>query len=104
MSEPVCSMPPTCPAAMARAGGIPNSAMLPESGLVRPSTMSSVVVLPAPFGPRMATVSPRGMLRSIESTASSPPYDLDRQDRTTPPSEALPAAMANRLPCHGLAL
>jgi len=47
MGDPVCSMPPMSPALAAREGGIPNSETLPESGLVRPIIMSSVVVLPA---------------------------------------------------------
>src|SRR5260370_1222365 len=60
-------------AATACVGGIPNSETLPESGRVRPSTMSIVVVLPAPFGPRNATVSPGAIIRSIERTARTSP-------------------------------
>ena len=73
MSAPVCSMPPTTPAATASAGDIPKSETWPESGRVRPSTMSIVVVLPAPFGPRSATVSPGAMVRSMARTAWTAP-------------------------------
>jgi len=61
------------PAATACAGDIPNSVTLPESGGVRPSTMSMVVVLPAPLGPSSATVSPGAIARSSERTARTWP-------------------------------
>ena len=92
-SAPVCSMPPTVPAATASAGDFPNSVTVPESGRVRPSTISIVVVLPAPFGPRMATVSPGAMARSTERTARTLPYDLDRRESTIPAPAALVVAM-----------
>ena len=56
--DPVCSMPPTQPARTAAAGGMPKTETVPASGRVRPSIMSMVVDLPAPFGPSSATVSP----------------------------------------------
>ncbi len=37
---------------------IPSTLTSPESGLRRPSTISSVVVLPAPLGPRIPKNSP----------------------------------------------
>ena len=92
--EPVCSIPPTAPAATARAGDMPNSETRPESGRVRPSTMSMVVDLPAPFGPRSATVSPGAIIRSTERTARTVPYDLDRCDSTIAAPGALSIAMA----------
>ena len=73
ISAPVCSIPPTAPAATASDGAIPNSDTVPASGRVRPSTISIVVVLPAPFGPSRATVSPGAMARSTERTARTPP-------------------------------
>jgi hypothetical protein len=42
-------------------------------GRVRPSIMSMVVVLPAPFGPSRATVSPGAMTRSSDRTARTAP-------------------------------
>ena len=100
---PVCSMPPTAPAATAWAGDFPNSVTVPESGRVRPSTISIVVVLPAPFGPRMATVSPGAMARSTERTARTLPYDLDRRESTIPAPAALVVAMTQGSPGAGLA-
>ena len=71
--DPVCSMPPTQPACTALAGGTPKTEMVPWSGRVRPSIMSMVVVLPAPFGPSSATVSPGAMARSSDRTARAAP-------------------------------
>jgi hypothetical protein len=59
-------------------GDIPNSDTVPESGRVSPRTMSIVVVLPAPFGPNRATVSPGAIVRSSDRTARTSPYDLER--------------------------
>jgi hypothetical protein len=77
-------MPPTQPARTAAAGGRPNTDTVPVSGRVRPSIMSIVVVLPAPFGPSNATVSPGAMIRSIDRTARTGPKDLESRDRTIP--------------------
>jgi hypothetical protein len=41
----------------------------PASGLTTPSSMSRVVVFPAPLGPRSATRSPAPTVRSRPSTA-----------------------------------
>ena len=38
--------------------GSPSTATVPASGRRRPSIISSVVVLPAPLGPRMPNASP----------------------------------------------
>src|SRR6185312_3430546 len=46
---------------------------VPESGRVRPSSMSIVVVLPAPFGPRKAMISPGCTSRSMPFTARTLP-------------------------------
>ena len=43
--------------------------------------MRSVVVFPAPFGPTSPKKDPRGMSRSIPSTATFPSNDF-RSDRT----------------------
>src|SRR5437762_11194247 len=43
-----------------------------------PAIMRSVVVFPAPFGPRNPNNSPSGTDRSIESTAVNSPYFLVR--------------------------
>ena len=69
ITPPVCSMPPTAPALIASVGVMPNTDTVPASGGSRPSSMSMVVVLPAPFGPSSATVSPGVIEMSIPRTA-----------------------------------
>src|SRR4051794_26521707 len=62
--------------------------------------MSMVVVLPAPFGPRKATISPGSMVRSRPSTAMTEPKRLVTPRRATagtappgaPPGAALVGA------------
>ena len=58
ISPPDCSIAPTRPFLIAWYGSDPNIAIRPLVGLRRLSSMSSEVDLPAPFGPRKATVSP----------------------------------------------
>ena len=48
----------------------------PPVGRTRPSSIRSVVVLPAPFGPRKPYTSPRAPVRLTPSTASRSPYLL----------------------------
>ena len=43
----------------------------------------TVVVLPAPFGPRKPKTSPRLMFRSMSRTASTPPLNVRRSERTS---------------------
>src|SRR5581483_12015521 len=59
----------TRPCAIARRGAIPYTAASPASGRDRPSVMSMVEVLPAPLGPRNATISPDATVRSTPLTA-----------------------------------
>jgi hypothetical protein len=54
-------------------GCSPSSVTWPESALRRPSTISSVVVFPAPFGPRMPKNSPSATVNETPSTAFSSP-------------------------------
>jgi len=54
--------------------GIPSRVTLPESGLRSPSMISSVVVLPAPLGPRMPKNSPSSTSKDTPSTACVSPY------------------------------
>src|SRR5690606_7278729 len=51
----------------------PRISISPASGTVSPSSISIVVVLPAPFGPRSARQVPRTSRRSRPSTAVSEP-------------------------------
>jgi len=46
--------------------------IVPESGWRKPSSISSVVVFPAPFGPRMARISPSMSSMLTSSTALVP--------------------------------
>ena len=50
--------------------------MVPASGLMKPSHISTVVVLPAPFGPSSASTSARCTSRSRSETAVVDPYRL----------------------------
>ena len=83
-SPPVCMTAATRPRAMACRGAMPNTSTRPAVGWDRPSTMSIVVVLPAPFGPRKATISPGWISRSIPRTAcTSPKVFVTPSSRTT---------------------
>jgi hypothetical protein len=54
-------------------GRMPSTVTSPPSGSRRPSMISSVVVLPAPFGPRIPKNSPRSTSNVTPFTASSLP-------------------------------
>jgi hypothetical protein len=51
----------------------PSTVALPASGSRRPSSISIVVVLPAPFGPSMPKTSPLSTLKLMPSTATRSP-------------------------------
>ena len=73
---PVWSTVPILPCMMALRGASPNTSIVPDVGEVSPSSMSRVVVFPAPLGPRKATISPGLMVTSIPATASTRPSGL----------------------------
>ena len=52
--------------------------MLPESGLISPAMVFSVVDLPAPFAPMRVTISPSSMSNEIPLTALMAPYETAR--------------------------
>src|SRR5690606_30318364 len=59
----------------------------------RPSTHSTVVVLPAPFGPRIPKISPSSTVKDTPSTTGRPPYVLRRSVTSmTDMAVSLPAA------------
>ena len=60
------------------ATSIPAIRTAPAVGLRMPAIIRSVVVLPAPFGPRNPNNSPCGTVRSMESTAVKVPYRFVR--------------------------
>ena len=55
-------------------GDAPSTRTVPASGRRRPSIISSVVVLPAPLGPRMPKNSPSATSKVTPSTARVSPY------------------------------
>src|SRR5262249_58119294 len=57
-------------------GSVPRTVTSPLSRRRYPSRISTVVVLPAPFGPSRAKTSPCRISRSTPSTATVSPYDL----------------------------
>src|SRR5262249_7810254 len=57
-------------------GSVPSTETSPLSRRRYPSRISTVVVLPAPFGPSIANTSPWKISRSTPSTAIVSPYDL----------------------------
>src|SRR6185437_10492380 len=63
-----------------RTGFRPRTRTVPWSGFRYPSQISTVVVLPAPFGPRMPVTVPSAALSVSPSTAVVWPYRL-----TSPP-------------------
>jgi hypothetical protein len=50
----------------------PSTVTLPEVGLAMPQMMLTSVVLPAPFGPSSAKISPRRISRLMLSSALKP--------------------------------
>ncbi len=58
--------------------GLPAKVMVPLVSGKRPITLFSVVVLPAPFAPMMATISPGNTSRLIPLSALMPPYATRR--------------------------
>ena len=91
---PVWSIAPTSPASTAARGVDPNTDTVPPSGSSSPSSMSIVVDLPAPFGPRSATVSPRPIAKSIPRTARTSPNDF------ASPLSSIPASAPTSALCH----
>src|SRR5271165_6566316 len=73
----------TRPKVIAFRGCIPNTDTWPEVGCDRPRMMSIVDVLPAPLGPRIATISPDAIRRSTPLTACTCPKRLCTPVRST---------------------
>src|SRR5690242_667512 len=76
---PICSLSRLSPAA----GSKPSTETRPESRLRNPSRISTVVVLPAPFGPSNAKTSPSATVKLMPRTACTAPYDLCRSTTST---------------------
>src|SRR5262245_49423671 len=56
----------------------PSTLTVPADGGRKPVSMRIVVVLPAPFGPRKPTTSPRSRVKLTSSTASAAPKRRER--------------------------
>src|SRR5262249_17759680 len=73
-----CSMTPQRLRARRSFGSRPKSRTWPEVGFRTPSIRLIDVVLPAPFGPSIATTSPARIVRSIPLSPSTSPNVLPR--------------------------
>src|SRR4051812_29401999 len=62
---------------------MPQTSMWPASGSRSPMTHSSVVVLPAPFGPRRPKISPSWISNVTPRAASTPSYRFFRSRTMT---------------------
>jgi len=60
------------------ASGIPATVAEPEVGAMRVPSVRTVVVLPAPFGPRNPNTSPRPTSKETSSNAMRSPKRFDR--------------------------
>src|SRR5579872_1524705 len=76
---------------------MPSTEMVPRSGARSPSTHSSVVVLPAPFGPIRPKISPSTTSNDTSSTATVDPY-VFRQPATLMTGAFTRVAAATRNP------
>jgi len=75
----------------------PRIAMVPLVGRMRPSRALSVVVFPAPFGPRRPTIWPWRTVKDKSSTATTPaPNRLDRPVTSMTTGESIAAAYGVR--------
>src|SRR4051794_12398832 len=75
----------------------PRTIACPPSGARSPSRISTVVVLPAPFGPSRPKISPAATWKSMPSTATMSPYRLiSPRTSTTGPVGADPVATIGR--------
>src|SRR5689334_19277277 len=66
---------------------MPPTVAVPAVGLTRLSTILSVVVLPAPFGPRNPVTRPGSTVNDRSSTARTLRYCLVRPETTICPSD-----------------
>ena len=53
--------------------GAPNAVIVPAVGRMRPMSMRSTVVLPAPLGPSSPSTMPRSTVNDTVRTAVNPP-------------------------------
>src|ERR1700730_6603002 len=82
--------------------GWANRRAWPLVGRTRPSRTLTVVVLPAPFGPRKPNTSPGWTVRSSPWSATLRPYSLRRPTVSTAGVSGLPQAVGDALEVGGL--
>ena len=70
-------------AARARRSGAPPNVAEPDDGRTSPSSARSVVLLPAPLGPRKPVTRPASMSKERCLTAATPPKRLERSRIST---------------------
>jgi hypothetical protein len=75
---------------------MPSSSTVPRSGCNKPVIKRTVVVLPAPFGPRSPNTTPSGIVSDIPSTTARPLNAL-----VTPSSVSMPQAPVGAAPTLG---
>ena len=61
----------------------------PPVAVVKPMMMRNIVVLPAPFGPTIAQISPSRTVRSTPSSARTGSPDVGARERSHPPGRRL---------------
>ena len=66
---------------------------VPDVGRTSPSSIRSVVVLPAPFGPRKPVTRPGATWKERSSTARTGPNDLERCSTRIVPSVVMPPSL-----------
>src|SRR6516162_8599273 len=74
----------------------PSNSTRPPLGGNTPAIMLKSVVLPAPFGPMMPTISPASTEKSSRSMTLSPPKARDSEASSSIVRRALPAAFRTR--------
>ena len=68
---------------LSRAKGLPRRLTVPESGMVMPTIMRMLEVLPAPLGPRRPNIVPASMRRLKSLTAILFSYDFEMWSSST---------------------
>src|SRR3954451_24022181 len=75
---PSSTAPTVCTGSGSAVNGCPLIVALPWVGLTSPSSIRSVVILPAPLGPRKPTTRPTSAVNDRLSTANTEPNRLVR--------------------------
>src|SRR5579884_730317 len=74
--------------------------MLPPSAIRKPSTHSTVLVFPAPFGPTIPNISPWYTSKEILSTATTGPYVFLRCSTSITAFRDIDSTFLIKTTCH----